>query len=295
MPVSKKNKKLSKPKAGMCAPGNLGSSTHIFNKKTKKTSKKRFTCFDRARLLKIINKLQGEEYFVYDPEASDYELWQIIRDKMRGKCRDEVCWAKTTELEHNNIFKPQMPHEWEKNSLEWLDTNNIENVLSQYEKKHSNFAFMGAVPIDFDHRFSENNCVANELCNLSVKRLMDNGKTKLGVVFNLDKHDQPGSHWISMFARFGRKCFVGYFDSYGYKPPREVQKLMRRIQKQCEEMGRKCEVRSNDIRHQRKFSECGMYCIHFIVKMLEGGDFDHITKNIIDDDTMNSYRKLFFI
>ena len=47
---------------------------------------------------------------------------------------------------------------------------------------------------------------------------MDNGKTRLGVVFNLDKHDQPGSRRIAMFARFGRKSFVGYFDSYGYKP-----------------------------------------------------------------------------
>ena len=82
---------------------------------------------------------------------------------------------------------------------------------------------------------------------------MDNGKTKLGVVFNLDKHDQPVAIGFQCLRRFGRKCFVGYFDSYGYKPPREAQKLMRRIQKQCEEMGRKCEVRSNDIRHQRKF------------------------------------------
>ena len=73
----------------------------------------------------------------------------------------------------------------------------------------------------------------------------------------------------------------------------EVKKLMRRIQKQCEEMGNSCELRTNDIRHQRKFSECGVYCIHFIVKMLEGADFDHITKNVIDDDTMNSIENAF--
>lgn len=296
MPVSKKRKEkgLSKPRGGICAPGNFGSAKRVFNKKTRKVSLKRFTCFDRKSLLKIIKKLNAEEPFIYNPNASEYELWNLIREKMKGKCRDEICWAKEGDVDTTDIFKPQKPKAWEKNALDWLDTNNIEDVLSQYEKKHPNFVFMGAVPIDFDHRFSNNNCVANELCNLSVKRLVDNGKTRLGVVFNLDKHDQPGSHWIAMFARFGRKSFVGYFDSYGYKPPREVQKLMRRIKVQCEEMGRECEVRSNDIRHQRKFSECGMYCIHFIVKMLEGGDFDQITKNIIDDDTMNSYRQLFF-
>ena len=295
MPNSKKNKSEKKTIGGMCAPGNTGTSTVIHNKKTRKVSKKKFTCLSRESLIKIISKLDTEEAFVWDPEASDYELWSLIREKMRGKCRDEVCWAKKANLDTRDVFKPEKPKEWKKNSLEWLDTNNIEDVLSQYEKKHSNFAFMGAVPIDFDHRFSSTNCVANELCNLSVKRLMEKGKTRLGVVFNLDRHDQPGSHWISMFARFGRKSFVGYFDSYGYKPPREVHKLMRRIKKQCEEMGNSCELKSNDIRHQRKFSECGVYCIHYIVKMLESGNFDKITKNVIDDDTMNSYREKFFI
>ena len=295
MPVSKKKSKITKPSGGICAPGNDGSIVRTFNKKTNKVTRKRFTCFDRSSLLKIIKKLEKEEPFVWNPNASDIELWRLIQDKMRGKCRDEVCWAKKADIDTSELFKPEKPKEWEKNSLEWLDTNNIEDVLSQYEKKHSNFAFMGAVPIDFDHRFSPTNCVANELCNLSVKRLLESGKTRLGVVFNLDRHDQPGSHWISMFARLGRKSFVGYFDSYGYKPPREVKKLMRRIQKQCEEMGNSCELRTNDIRHQRKFSECGVYCIHFIVKMLEGADFDHITKNVIDDDTMNSYRERFFI
>ena len=117
---------------------------------------------------------------------------------MRGKCRDEVCWAKKADIDTSEIFKPEKPKEWEKNSLEWLDTNNIEDVLSQYEKKHSNFA-LGAVPIDFDHRFSPTNCVNNELCNLSVKRL---SVKMIQNYMYLTRPSRPtSSHWISMFAR----------------------------------------------------------------------------------------------
>ena len=28
---------------------------------------------------------------------------------------------------------------------------------------------------------------------------MNNGKHKIGSVFNLDDHDEPGSHWVSLY------------------------------------------------------------------------------------------------
>ena len=51
--------------------------------------------------------------------------------------------------------------------------------MNQYEKKYRNFNFIGAVPIDFDHKFGPGNCVINELCNINLKSLLDKGITKL--------------------------------------------------------------------------------------------------------------------
>ena len=49
---------------------------------------------------------------------------------------------------------------------------------------------------------------------------MDNNKKKIGIVFNLDKHDQEGSHWICMYVDLYTDD-IYYFDSYGQKPPKK--------------------------------------------------------------------------
>ena len=50
----------------------------------------------------------------------------------------------------------------------------------------------------------------------------------------------------------------------------------------------------NKIRHQFKNSECGVYCINFIVSMLEGDTFENYTNNIVKDIDMNKKRELYF-
>ena len=100
--------------------------------------------------------------------------------------------------------------------------------------------------------------------------------------------------FLFKFARFN-KGEIGYFDSYGYSAPKEVVELMEKLKKQCNELKQRVVLKFNTTRHQRKNSECGVYSINFIVKMLEGHEFDTICRNVIDDDTMNSYRDSFFV
>ena len=57
----------------------------------------------------------------------------------------------------------------------------------------------------------------DELCNINIKRLINKGKTKIGIVFNLDNHDQDGSHCF--FCDFDN-----YFDSYGFETKKFVFK-----------------------------------------------------------------------
>ena len=50
----------------------------------------------------------------------------------------------------------------------------------------------------------------------------------------------------------------------------------------------------NNIRFQYKFSECGVYSIHFIVQFLLGYTFKDIASNVIDDNTINTLRDFYF-
>ena len=51
----------------------------------------------------------------------------------------------------------------------------------------------------------------------------------------------------------------------------------------------------NDIQHQKKNTECGIYSLHFITSMLEGGEFKDYIKNIKRDDYMEKYRYFYYI
>ncbi len=108
-----------------------------------------------------------------------------------------------------------MPQEWKDNPFEWLSTTDIKNVMKQYEKKYPSFLFMGPVPVDCP------SAITCSLSGLDVEILINQlGKTKLGIIFNLDKHDEPGSHWVATFFDF-KKCRILYFDSVGMPPPKQ--------------------------------------------------------------------------
>jgi hypothetical protein len=69
------------------------------------------------------------------------------------------------------------------------------------------------------------------LCKIDIEKLYRDGKRYIGVVFNLDPHDAPGSHWVSMFVNLTNGG-VYYYDSVGKFPGKEVVSLMKRIAQQ---------------------------------------------------------------
>ena len=56
----------------------------------------------------------------------------------------------------------------------------------------------------------------------------------------------------------------------------------------------KFDIRFNNIQHQFKNSECGVYSINFIIRLAKGESFDNITNNITNDDEMNLCREVYF-
>ena len=232
-------------------------------------------------------------------KLADLNLWNNLQEnmKMHYKCDTEFCAVKKlpglTETDKNQMtgyFRVEKPKKWDKKPTDWLDSVNIAQVMKQYEAANPNFQFIGPVPIDFDAKDDSTwgKCIVNELCKLDLQDSKKRGKTKIGIIFNLDPHDKPGSHWVCAFIDLEKETAY-YFDSYGYEPPDEIERLLKR----CKDQGCK-HVYFNDIRHQRKGSECGMYCLYVIICLLNGKDFTNICKNVVDDDTMNSFRDVIF-
>lgn len=216
--------------------------------------------------------------------------------KSHYKCETEYCLVKKlpgiSEPEQSKFlsyFRPEKPIEWDHKPTQWLDSYNLEDVMNQYEQAESDFEFLGPVPIDFDAKTGIwGKCIVDELCKLNLADLEKKGKKKLGIIYNLDKHDEPGSHWVCTFVNLNKKEAY-YFDSYGYEPPEEIQRFLTR----CQEQG--CpNVYYNDIRHQRKGSECGMYCLFVLICLLRERPFYEICTRIVEDDTMNVFRDILF-
>ena len=223
-------------------------------------------------------------------------LWMSLRDAMAKKysCDNEYCAVKKLtkkgdQGEMLKFFKPERPTAWDKDPRQWLDTDNIELVMKQYEAAQPHFAFLGAVPLDFDTTVPEwGQCVREEMCKLNLTQSMKKGKTDLGVIFNLDPHDKPGSHWVAAYVNIPKKSAY-YYDSYGFKPEKEIAAFLERVQEQgCEH------VYYNDIRHQRSESECGTYCMYVILNLLGGREFQEICKDVVNDDVMNMFRDVLF-
>lgn len=283
---------------------------NLFKKKPKKTKKQycspknhnnKYSCFNKKSLLKIIkewNKLNKDK-IKYSEKNSVPKLWSKINIKMNKKCYGEWCWAQEEFIKNmkddeiKNTFRPKTPKSWYKDNREWLSTIDIEKVLNQYEDLYPDFQFIGAVPLDFDYKLSIGRCVIDELCNINIDDNLNKRKNRIGIVFNLDKHNESGSHWICMFIDL-YKDNIYYFDSYGDKPPKEVKVLSNRIIKQGKDIGRKINYMENKLRHQYKTSECGTYCINFIVSLLEGKSFESLTEKRLKDDIVNRKRDLFY-
>jgi hypothetical protein len=175
--------------------------------------------------------------------------------------------------------------------------------MKQYEKVYKDFKFLGAIPSDFDE------LPIYETTDLEFAEL-EKTTPILGAIINLDTHNQPGSHWVALYANLKTNS-IYYFDSFKKQPQNRVRKFITRLlgymvtKKQDTKLDIKdfldkyeksdnYDIRYNQVQHQYKNSECGVYSLNFIIRLLEGETFDDIVNNITNDDKMNKYRETVF-
>ena len=292
----------------ICAPV-LDNSMKIKGKQ--KTKKRKFikeSCLPADELVNLV-KAWNKHY--KEDQISLNQSYQILYSELKSKFNgdSEIFWfendilknildiSKIDELK-NKYYKPLAPEKWHDNPSQWLSNFDIEAVLERYEDKYPEFKSYGATPIDFAQK-SGNYCLINSICNFTIKDMIAKNKNKIGIVINLDKSGQSGSHWIALYVDL-TKSEINFWDSVATEPPSEVVDLMNKIEKDINKnigkiIKEKAKIQINKTRHQYENNECGMYSLHFIISQLEGGSFSKVCKNIINDSKMNAMRKEYFI
>ena len=291
------------------------------------------SCFTEPILKKIALNYNKQNQNKIDLNGGKKELVKELSIKLADKCSDQVCWLRldiVKELENDdleeieeNTFRPKGPTK----KYEWLSTNHINEVIQQYHDIYKDFLFLGAVPLDFEE------LPILGLHNINYKDFEDKKKFKIGLVINLDEHNQNGSHWVSLFFNL-KKNQIYFFDSIGRKPAKKIRHFINSITKYLYYKKYKKElpindiiqklkdlesiseskkqdiiksdkylnnlfnggfdIRFNTIQHQFKNSECGVYSINFIIRLASGESFDSVINDITKDDIMNKNRSLYF-
>ena len=284
----KKFKKLQ------CHPKNFTSKNNNSNHK--------YSCLD-DKTLRLMKQLWNRRY----PDnmimtSKPRSLWKHFQQNMAKSCSNEMCWVDNTVSDDKvkiklkkKLFAPTTPTSWKQNINEWLSSNDIINVMKQYEDTYDHFKFFGPSPIDFETMEYKNHCVWPEICNINIKSLKGDNKTNLGFIFNTDKHYQSGSHWIALFVDLNRGTTF-FFDSNGTKQPKEITHLIEKIHNQCKSCKLKMKADSNYPKvHQHSNTECGMYCLYFIVSVLKRTHtFDYFKQKRIPDKYVEKFRNIYF-
>lgn len=308
-----KNYKRDKKRKG----GSLLSNA-IFGKKTRKETRKKmvplkcspkqgkkleFSCFDENTIYKL-RDLWNLRHNDSKIDSNDVkEIWEQLQKNLKSVCNKESCWLKQQfangqlDKELNDSFAPKSPTEWKKNPNEWLNSMDILAVMKQYEKAYPCFDFIGPSPVDFDVQQQYGECVWQELCDFSVENQIKTGKTKIGMIFNLDPHTKDGSHWVSMFINI-KKGKIFFFDSVGDPAPKEVMALVERIKKQGSSLKKPILFafdQNHPVEHQYGDTECGIYSLYFIVHLLEDKHTtEYFKKHILSDKHIEKFRDIYF-
>lgn len=262
------------------------------------------TCYTVSQLKEIAKKYNSKNSNKININTNKTQLLQSIRSRLSGI--HESKWYKTLDLNNEDMkgtFKPQKPSSWKKDNKTWLNTYDILNVMQQYEEKYPSFKFLGVYPLDFNHKYDNVRCVGPNMCQFSVKDMLKLGKTQCGVILNLDYHDEPGSHWVSLYIGLSPslKNFGCYFiDSTSRAAPKEVLHFIKDVKKQIDEhygkldISQKFKIVQNKKKFQFENTECGMFSMYFMIQFLKKKEFKTIINSKITDQEVNSLRDVYY-
>lgn len=254
----------------------------------------------------------------------NYKKYLVKHFKMKLD-NDQRKWFKHTYMKNlNKIHRLELekftirPSFKDPDSrFKWLSTSDINDVLNQYEMKYNDFFFLGTHPRDFNEVSVIKKCIidGNTIYSFHAEKLVSKqedvsyipfseiefddiekaGKHRLGMVFNTSESDGSGEHWNALYADLKKKQ-IYFFDSYGVEPCRETRQFMNRIAKYLisRDNSTKITVEHSKTQHQQLNSECGVYSMVFILRMLRGDSFANVCSKRMADKLVNKCRNKYF-
>lgn len=270
-----------------------------------------FTCYDNDTLHKLRDGWNARHPDARIETNDPKEIWTAMKQRFGKMCRNEACWMKQLmgpnsvlgSLSSEDTFAPEAPKSWVRDPDEWLSSEEIENVMKQYEDKFPAFEFLGPSPSDYGAPKMAGVCVWEELCNFSLKKYVDGGTHKIGVIFNTDPHTEDGAHWVSLFINIDPRSdshkannYIFFFDSTGDRPQKEIRKFIETVAQQGRALGIRFKQFVNRKQHQKRNTECGMYSLFMIVNLIEGTRTpeEFMQGDRIPDGHMLEFRKEYF-
>lgn len=164
----------------------------------------------------------------------------------------------------------------------WLMGQWIINYIKKYEKIINDFKFIGTL---------WSNCVDIDGCplnNFNFDEYYDNKIYQLGIVFNSTELtaknyiNPKGKHWISLYINLstGMICF---FDSGGKLPKNGIFKFMNKFTNWYKsKFNKDPTIKINKKKIQNDKTECGIYSINFLLRMIAGQPFEYVISNSLN-------------
>jgi len=269
------------------------------------------TCFSTNQLLEMANaynryitknnlsihpnkKFPSNTSLIKIKNNKSYLLTELLKRFKKICDNDQVCITKQTFMNEivkemrDDITDNTFRHVGPTDATQWLSTIDINNIMNQYEKVYDNFKFLGAIPL---------NCEIFEFCalyKLDFDKYKKMGFTQLGVIFNHDKHGQPGSHWVALYMDIVNG--LAYFcDSSGNKPIDNINNLISKFSDYYKKnTDNDIDYKYNTKTYQKDDSECGVYSCNFLIRCLSGESFNNIIKNSFNFKQINGCRNVYF-
>jgi hypothetical protein len=104
-------------------------------------------------------------------------------------------------------------------------------------------------------------------------------ESKIGVVMNLDKKNQPGSHWVSFYISTDDiDKSIEYYDPLGLPPTAEWKREIKKLINKIKPNDTLLKLKVNQVQHQDfTTNTCGLHALDFLRKRFSGQSFKMAT------------------
>ena len=190
--------------------------------------------------------------------------------------RDSIKHLSTEKKD--DVFASSGPH----NTDEWLDNKTIDQTLDNWEEVFPKFKNMGVHMNNFDSKHKK-------LATADWPTLVATYDT-IASVINTDNYGEIGQHWVCIVVNSKKKT-IEYFDSAAGQVSDDIIKWMMKLSIKLNYK----ELFTNNIQHQEKNTECGVYSLFYVIARVHGVPSGYFDQARIPDQVMlKSVRKYLF-